>query len=43
MPPEWAFHNDGWTGYRLIALDDIRESSEQVTQALQHCAAPVLR
>lgn len=43
VPPEWAFQNDGWTGYRLIALDDIRESSEQVTQALQHYAAPVLR
>ncbi|WP_145737442.1 hypothetical protein [Saccharopolyspora dendranthemae] len=43
VPPEWAFQNDGWTGYRLIALGALRESAEQVTQALQHYAAPVLR
>ncbi|MEB3367085.1 hypothetical protein [Saccharopolyspora mangrovi] len=43
VPPEWVFQNDGWTGYRLIDVDDVRESSDQLTQALRQYAAPVLR
>lgn len=38
-----GFQNDGWTGYRLIDVDDIPESEDQLTQALRQHAAPVLR
>lgn len=43
VPQEWMFQNDGWTGYRLIDVTDFRESTEQLTQALSHYAAPVFR
>ncbi|MDI2028281.1 hypothetical protein QFW96_06655 [Saccharopolyspora sp. TS4A08] len=43
VPQDWMFQNDGWTGYRLIDTSDLRESDEQLTQALGRYAAPVLR
>ncbi|MGW1677447.1 hypothetical protein [Saccharopolyspora sp. NPDC002376] len=34
---------NGWTGYRLIDVDDVREGKEKLTAALAQYAAPIFR
>ncbi|MDA3624545.1 hypothetical protein [Saccharopolyspora oryzae] len=43
VPQDRMFQHDGWTGYRLIDVDDIREDKEKLTAALAHYAAPIFR
>ncbi|RRO16021.1 hypothetical protein EIL87_13155 [Saccharopolyspora rhizosphaerae] len=43
VPHDWGFQHDGSTGYRLLDVDDVRESADQLTEAMRRYAAPVLR
>ncbi|TDC89650.1 hypothetical protein E1161_21030 [Saccharopolyspora aridisoli] len=43
VPQEWMVQQDGWTGYRLLDVDDIRESEDVLAQVLTRYGAPVLR
>ncbi|KAA5831215.1 hypothetical protein F1721_20950 [Saccharopolyspora hirsuta] len=43
VPQDWVIQRNGWVGYRLIDVEDIREDKEQLSAALSRYAAPIFR
>lgn len=43
VPQERMIERNGWVGYRLIDISDLREDKEKLGAALTHYAAPLFR
>ncbi|WP_258348012.1 hypothetical protein [Saccharopolyspora gregorii] len=43
VPAAWVVQQNGWTGYRLVDVGDVRETEDQFGQALGRYAGPAYR